>query len=96
MARNFNFFFSLSPFPLPPPLPLSAALRAAPGGGTYEEVADYSRHWLTADSAARAALATRLAAVGSLLEASLGGPQDVEGGVAADGSLFIVQARPQP
>ena len=74
----------------------SAALRASPGGGTYEEIADYSRHWLTTDAGARGALAKRLAAVGALLEARLGGPQDVEGGVASDGSIFIVQARPQP
>ena len=57
---------------------------------------DYSRHWLTADAAARAAVGRRLAAVGRLLEQTLGGPQDVEGGVASDRSLFIVQSRPQP
>ena len=39
----------------------------------------------------------RLGAVGRALQGALGGvPQDVEGGVVADGRLFVVQSRPQP
>eukprot|EP00887_Chlorella_sp_A99_P004965 scaffold4.g4965.t1 len=44
---------------------------------------------------ARAAVGTQLAAVGQLLEREFGVAQDVEG-CYVDGSLYVVQTRPQP
>ena len=61
---------------------------------------DYSRQPLSLDPAARERLARKLLAAGLALEASFGGPQDVEGclpaGLEEEGRIWIVQARPQP
>ena len=76
----------------------STAAQAARDGtpGMVEVPVDYSRQALTVDAKARAALGTRLGAVGRALQAELGGiAQDVEGAVIGD-NIVVVQSRPQP
>ena len=78
---------------------LSTALLpgAAPGAEVRTATVDYSAQPLSGPPEARAALGARLGAVGRALQAALGDvAQDVEGGVVADGRLFVVQSRPQP
>jgi alpha-glucan,water dikinase len=74
------------------------------GAGLFESItttpsepqlADYAADPLVADVGARLQLAWRVGVACCVVEALLGGPQDVEGGVTADGRVFIVQARPQ-
>jgi len=74
------------------------------GAGLYDSIPlapllerplDYTAEPLLADGAARDALLAKLAAAGVAAEAILGGPQDVEGCVDADGAVFLVQTRPQ-
>jgi len=62
---------------------------------------DDSNHWLTTDEARRnKVIGERLGSIGMFLETSLGNnkniPQDVEGCILSDGTINIVQARPQP
>ena len=56
---------------------------------------DYSQQALSISPLARATFGRCLAAIGTLLEENLDGPQDVEGAVVEE-DIFIVQARPQP
>jgi phosphoglucan,water dikinase len=64
-------------------------------GGVGSVVVDYSRQPLSGAAEARAALGGQLGAVGRALEAALGCPQDVEGGLVGT-RVFVVQSRPQP
>jgi phosphoglucan,water dikinase len=64
-------------------------------GGVGSVVVDYSRQALSGPSDARNALGSQLGAVGRALEAALGCPQDVEGGLVGT-RVFVVQSRPQP
>ena len=74
----------------------STAFIAGAGGGMESATVDYSSHWLTTDANARAQLSQRLVHIGNTLEHELGEGQDIEGGVLRDGTICIVQARPQP
>ncbi len=56
---------------------------------------DYGSDPLVADEGFRSALLARIAAAGAAVEAALGGPQDIEGCVEADGTITLVQTRPQ-
>ena len=64
--------------------------------GMGSRVTDYSQHFLNTDTSARNALGLHLAGIAKYLEQTLGGPQDVEGALDANGNVWIVQARPQP
>ena len=74
----------------------SALLPRGPGGEVRPTVVDYSAQPLSGAPEARQHLGARLGAVGRALQGELGCAQDVEGGVVADGRLFVVQSRPQP
>ena len=50
---------------------------------------------LLADEGFRKDLLSRVAKTGAAIEDALGSAQDVEGCVAADGAIFVVQTRPQ-
>lgn len=50
---------------------------------------------LLADEAFCMDLLSRVAKTGAAIEDALGSAQDVEGCVEADGSIFVVQTRPQ-
>ena len=50
---------------------------------------------LIADEAFRKDLVSRIAKVGVAIEEALGSAQDVEGAVEEDGSITVVQTRPQ-
>ena len=74
------------------------------GAGLYDSVTmdesvlgphDYGSDPLVCDPAFRAALLARIARVGVDVEKALGTPQDIEGCVEADGSITVVQTRPQ-
>ena len=74
------------------------------GAGLYDSVTtaeaplvphDYGSDPLVADEGFRSALLARIAAAGAAVEAALGGPQDIEGCVEADGTITLVQTRPQ-
>lgn len=56
---------------------------------------DYSSEPLVSDSAFQIATLGRIAAAAAAVEAAAGSPQDIEGVIAADGGLHIVQTRPQ-
>lgn len=47
------------------------------------------------DPGYRKALLSRICKLGVAIEQALGGPQDIEGVVATDGSITVVQTRPQ-
>lgn len=81
---------------------VAATAEAAPAAATAAEafacksvVLDYSKQALSRDTEEREALGRRIGAIAALLEAELGGPQDVEGCVVGQ-DIYIVQARPQP
>ena len=74
------------------------------GAGLYDSVTmdasalvphDYGSDPLVADPAFRAALLARIAEVGVAVEGALGCAQDIEGCVEADGTITVVQTRPQ-
>ena len=50
---------------------------------------------LIADEAFRRDLVSRIAKVGVAIEDALGSAQDIEGAVEEDGSITVVQTRPQ-
>ena len=50
---------------------------------------------LIADEAFRKDLVSRIAKVGLAIEEALGSAQDIEGAVEEDGSITVVQTRPQ-
>ena len=50
---------------------------------------------LLADEGFRRDLLSRVAKTGAAIEDALGSAQDVEGCVEAEGSIFVVQTRPQ-
>jgi len=50
---------------------------------------------LLTDEGFRKDLLSRVAKTGAAIEDALGSAQDVEGCVAADGAIFVVQTRPQ-
>ncbi|KAK1864973.1 hypothetical protein I4F81_007509 [Pyropia yezoensis] len=62
--------------------------------GLVPTVVDYSTVRLTTDAAYRVGVYGRVARVVTGLEAALGGPQDTEGVLDADGELYVVQTRP--
>ena len=62
-------------------------------GCCHAELALWRR--LLADEGFRRDLLSRVAKTGAAIEAALGSAQDVEGCVAADGAIFVVQTRPQ-
>lgn len=64
-------------------------------GMVTKQTVAYSQHYLSKDEEQRNALAVKLFKIGKHLEAELGGPQDVEGAIV-DGSIYVVQSRPQP
>ena len=59
---------------------------------------DDGNHWLTTDEKRRNdVVGAKLGGLGIYLESTLGNvPQDVEGCLLSDGTLCVVQARPQP
>lgn len=57
-------------------------------------VLDYSKDPIIADKPFQTSLLSRIAEVGKILEDLYGFPQDIEG-VVKDGTIFVVQARPQ-
>lgn len=83
----------------PPPL------RRFAGAGLFEShpsqppaqlLVDYSAERVVADAGFRAALLWRIAVASVLIEQLMGGgAQDIEGGVTADCTLYVMQARPQ-
>ncbi len=73
----------------------SRAVFASPSGALTRHVVDYSTVEMSAEDGALSRLATRLGEIGRFLEYHLGGPQDVEG-VEGDGTITVVQSRPQP
>ncbi len=58
-------------------------------------LADYAEEPAVAESETRHELAWRLAAACCVVEAVLGHPLDIEGGMTSDGRVYILQARPQ-
>ena len=50
---------------------------------------------LLVDEGFRSDLLSRVAQTGAAIEDALGSAQDVEGCVETDGSIFVVQTRPQ-
>ena len=81
-------------------LPSSSSSSSSDSSALSWRCVDYSRQTLSLDPVARERLAKKLLAAGLALEASFGGPQDVEGclseGLEEGGEIWIVQARPQP
>lgn len=74
------------------------------GAGLYESITmdatetvrvDYSDDPITADAGFRKKVMSDIARVGAAIEATLGSAQDVEGVVDPDGTVFVVQTRPQ-
>ena len=55
----------------------------------------YVARRLLTDEAFRTDLLSRIAKVGAAVEEALGSAQDIEGCVEADGSITVVQTRPQ-
>jgi len=72
----------------------SSGLRPKAGGGLSRERIDYSTVPFSRDAELRRKLGRRLGAVGRLIEAAFGTPQDIEGAVVGS-DLWLVQARPQ-
>lgn len=69
--------------------------------GMKSVAADYASHWLNNDSAKRNEVAVKMLEIGLVLECELSPngstlAQDIEGCILPDGTLCIVQARPQP
>jgi phosphoglucan,water dikinase len=69
--------------------------------GMKSVAADYASHWLNNDSAKRNDVAVKMLEIGLVLERELSPngstlAQDIEGCILPDGTLCIVQARPQP
>jgi phosphoglucan,water dikinase len=56
---------------------------------------DYSKIGLSRDRSVRQQLGARLSGVAVFIENALGQPQDIEGAVTDDGSIFVLQSRPQ-
>jgi alpha-glucan,water dikinase len=56
---------------------------------------DYSQDPLVADEQFRNQVLAAIAHAAYEVEKTLGSPQDIEGCIAADGSLYVVQTRPQ-
>lgn len=56
---------------------------------------DYQADPIVKDEAFRRRLMVQVAATGLAIELALGGAQDVEGVVGADGTITVVQTRPQ-
>lgn len=86
-----------------------AALVPSPtGDGTLvSEPVNCASHWMTVDEGRRAELSQRLVVASDLIERKLGvvdggdangqpTHQDIEGCIASNGEVWIVQARPQP
>ncbi|KAK9816496.1 hypothetical protein WJX72_001009 [[Myrmecia] bisecta] len=74
------------------------------GAGLYDSITmdttelkkvDYGEDRLLKDEAFRRDLLSRVAKAGNAIEQALGSAQDVEGAVEADGSITVVQTRPQ-
>lgn len=57
-------------------------------------VLDYSRDPLIVDKLFQRSLLSKIAEAGKIIESLYGYPQDIEG-VVKDGTIFVVQARPQ-
>ncbi|PHJ24525.1 pyruvate phosphate pep pyruvate binding domain-containing protein [Cystoisospora suis] len=71
-----------------------AVASTSPSNLIKSKVMDYTMDILTQDTGYRVHIAHKLADVSVVLEAKLGGPQDVEG-VASGDTIWIVQSRPQ-
>eukprot|EP00959_Pyramimonas_sp_CCMP1952_P062225 1300765-Pyramimonas_sp.AAC.1 len=66
------------------------------GEEAHESVVDYGEEPLLWDNGFVSGLVAKLAAAGVAVESALGGvPQDVEGAIDAEGTVHIVQARPE-
>jgi alpha-glucan,water dikinase len=74
------------------------------GAGLYDSIqmdephvraVDYSQDPLVADEQFRNQVLAAIAHAAYEVEKTLGSPQDIEGCIAADGSLYVVQTRPQ-
>jgi phosphoglucan,water dikinase len=72
----------------------SMALQAEPNRGVRERRLDYSKIPLSRDITLAPALGARLAEIARSIEDAQGEPQDIEGAIK-DGTVFIVQSRPQ-
>ena len=72
----------------------SSGLRPRADGGLARETIDYSTVPFSRDAELRRKLGRRLSAVGRLIEAAFGAPQDIEGAVVGN-DIWLVQARPQ-
>lgn len=78
----------------------SQALTSAEAGSeavfSYKQMTvDYSRQALSVDTDKQQSIGKSLSAVGSQLEKSFGGAQDVEGALIGS-EIYVVQTRPQP
>lgn len=74
------------------------------GAGLYDSIqmheaklrpVDYSRDPIVSDETFRAQALAAIAHAANEIEQALGSPQDIEGCIAADGALYVVQTRPQ-
>jgi phosphoglucan,water dikinase len=72
----------------------SLALQMEPTRGVREQRLDYSKIPLSRDITVAPALGKRLAEIAHFIEDAQGEPQDIEGAIK-DGTIFIVQSRPQ-
>lgn len=73
---------------------LSAAVFPDAQEGTVARTLDYAGMAFSTNASYRESLGKRLAAVGKIVEETLGAPQDIEGAVAGE-TLYLVQSRPQ-
>ena len=74
------------------------------GAGLYDSIQmheaelrqiDYSSDPMVSDEKFRAQALAAIAHAADEIERALGSPQDIEGCIAADGALYVVQTRPQ-
>jgi alpha-glucan,water dikinase len=74
------------------------------GAGLYDSIqmheaelrpVDYSKDPIVSDEMFRAQALAAIAHAAHEIEQALGSPQDIEGCIAADGALYVVQTRPQ-
>jgi alpha-glucan,water dikinase len=56
---------------------------------------DYSTDPMVSDEQFRGQALAAIAHAANEIELALGSPQDIEGCIAADGALYVVQTRPQ-
>jgi len=73
---------------------LSSGLWPGPDGGLHRETINYAKIDFSTKAAIREAVGRRLTAISRYVEASLQGPQDLEGAIIGQ-DIYLLQARPQ-